>query len=159
MVFSSFRVSYLISTFFYAGRSPKAPGTAGSLAAFIPAYLLSLLPVPFYETLAVLSVLVFFIGIKTSDIVMNEKKEEDPGYIVIDEVVGQWIPLLFIPVMDIGLYALSFVFFRLFDIAKPFPVSYADKKIKGGTGVMLDDVFAGVYAAIAVVLIRRFLLS
>lgn len=64
---------------------------------------------------------------------------------VIDEVVGQWIVLIFSPLNPV-FYLTGFALFRLFDIFKPWPVSWADQKIGGGTGVMLDDVLAGVYA-------------
>ena len=85
----------------------------------------------------------------------DEFNTDDPQEIVIDEFVGQMIPLLCIPIYE-TLYLLpkiyyclaAFLLFRLFDIWKPFPVSYADKNVKGALGIMLDDIFAGIYSFI-----------
>jgi len=84
-------------------------------------------------------------------------KIADPGTVVWDEFVGQWIaltPLLWMPRGVLWIFA-GFILFRVFDIAKPWPVSWADRHVGGGFGVMLDDVFAGLYAALAMTLILR----
>jgi phosphatidylglycerophosphatase A len=83
-----------------------------------------------------------------------EDGEEDPGWIVIDEVVGQGLTLLLTP-PDLLNYAAGFALFRLFDIKKPWPVSWADQQIKGGLGIMLDDVLAGIYALALLTLLQR----
>ncbi|MEC8062077.1 MAG: phosphatidylglycerophosphatase A, partial [Pseudomonadota bacterium] len=72
---------------------------------------------------------------------------DDPGEIVVDEVVGQWLPLCVLPVEPVA-YAIAFVSFRFFDIVKPWPIGAADRRLKGGLGIMIDDVLAGLAAAI-----------
>jgi phosphatidylglycerophosphatase A len=82
---------------------------------------------------------------------------DDPGFVVWDEFVGQWValvPLLWLPFAWWWL-AMGFVLFRLFDVAKPWPVSWADRTIEGGLGVMLDDVLAGIYAALALTVLTK----
>ena len=95
-------------------------------------------------------------GVIASNTYQKLTGEKDSSVIVIDEVVGQLIAMMF--VMDnLVLVFISFIIFRIFDILKPWPASYADKKMTGGFGVMLDDVFAGIYAAILVCLIGSIL--
>ncbi len=137
-----------IASGFGAGFSPFAPGTAGSLAAFIPWLFLRGLPWPFYFALVAIA---FAIGVWASNVIVATLRIEDPGVIVWDEFVGQWIalmPLLWGGSRDWYGPIAAFVLFRLFDIWKPWPVSWADRRIDGGLGVMLDDVLAGFYAAI-----------
>ncbi len=125
------------------GLSPRAPGTVGSLAALIPWWLwLRHQDLALY--LGVL-VLAFGIGIWAANWVIARTRIEDPSVVVWDEFVGQWIALLLAPAgwqWVLGGFAL----FRLFDIWKPWPVRWADRKLHGGVGAMLDDVLAGVYA-------------
>ncbi|MEL7151287.1 MAG: phosphatidylglycerophosphatase A, partial [Pseudomonadota bacterium] len=146
--------------FFGVGYLKPAPGTWGSLAAFPAAWVLVTLGGPY---LLIFTLGLFFsLGIAATQQEMDETGAHDPGWIVIDEVVGQWIALL--PVafgaartgaspLDLwpGLLA-AFLFFRLFDIWKPGPVGWADRK-DSATGVMLDDVIAGFFAALVVVLL------
>ena len=73
----------------------------------------------------------------------------DPSRIIIDELVGQWITLFFLP-PDLLYYLIGFLLFRFFDIFKPWPANWADRKLHGGLGIMLDDVFAGIYSCIIV---------
>jgi phosphatidylglycerophosphatase A len=145
-----------IATGFGAGLSPLAPGTAGSLLALLPWLLLRELPWPWY---ALVLVLAFALGVWACDWITRELKIVDPGIAVWDEFVGQWLalmPLLFVSRSTLWIFA-GFTLFRLFDIAKPWPVSWADRTVKGGLGVMLDDVLAGAYAAAALALLLRFL--
>lgn len=125
------------------GLSPRAPGTVGSFAALIPWWLwLRHQDLALY--LGVL-VLAFGIGIWAANWVIARTRIEDPSVVVWDEFVGQWIALLLAPAgwqWVLGGFAL----FRLFDIWKPWPVRWADRKLHGGVGAMLDDVLAGVYA-------------
>lgn len=124
--------------------SPKAPGTAGSIAA-IPLYLLL---AEFEPIVYVGLVLVAFIlGVAACDWVARDMEVKDPGSIVWDEFVGLWIALFMLPE---GWYWLpvGFLLFRLFDILKPWPVSYLDRELSGGLGIMVDDVAAGVYSLI-----------
>lgn len=76
----------------------------------------------------------------------------DPGEIVIDEVAGQWLALLSAPLTPLA-YALVFLLFRIFDICKPWPVRWADRQVPGGLGIMLDDLLAAVYAALALLVL------
>lgn len=137
-------------TFFGLGLSPKAPGTVGSLGALIVAILL-LRVIPM-ESLFMLTIAVSIIGIFEVDRYERESQTHDDKSIVIDEVAGMWISLIFsISVaMSIGFnYAyelsliLSFLTFRLFDIWKPSTIGFIDRRVKGGLGVMGDDILAG----------------
>jgi phosphatidylglycerophosphatase A len=130
---------------FGAGLSPIAPGTAGTMATIPLAWLLSGLPLPAY-LLAVLIALLF--GIYASSVAGNRLGNKDPGVIVWDEMVGFWIAVAFVPV-HWAWWLAAFFLFRLFDIAKPWPVSWADRRLQGGLGIMLDDVIAGIYTAAA----------
>ncbi len=136
----------LIATGFGVGLLPKAPGTWGSLFALPVAWLI-------FEAsgragLAAAAVLVFAVGVWASGVCVNRLGNEDPKQVVIDEIAGQWLVLL---VVTPGwpAYMLGFALFRAFDILKPWPVSWADREIKGGLGIMLDDVLAAGYAAAA----------
>ena len=138
---------------FGSGLSPWAPGTAGSLAALLPWFAMRGLAWPAYTLVVVLA---FAIGVWASRVAIARLRIADPGCIVWDEFVGQWIalaPLLFFA--HDGRWVLAgFALFRLFDVWKPWPVSWADRNIKGGFGVMLDDALAGVLAAFALVLVH-----
>lgn len=141
---------------FGSGLSPVAPGTAGSLAALLPWFALRELPWPWY--LAAL-VFAFALGVWACTRVVERLRIGDPGFVVWDEFVGQWIalmPLLWVP-LRWWLLVAGFALFRLFDVVKPWPVSWADRRVKGGFGVMFDDVLAGIYAAIVVVVLTHFM--
>lgn len=144
---------HLMAVGFGSGLSPKAPGTCGSFAAMF--ICMGLLYCPVYVTLLV-TLVVFILG----TIACNKAEEamgmHDHGGIVIDEFVGMFISILAFPAA--WYWALvAFVLFRFFDILKPFPVNYADQKIGGGLGVMVDDVVAGIYAYLAGLLIMYFI--
>lgn len=144
----------LIATWFGAGLLPRCPGTWGTLAA-LP---FGALIIHQFGMMALLyaSIALFVVGIKASNIYMARTgKEHDPGEIVVDEVVGMWLVLLVtprgLPYSELGAYFTAFVLFRLFDITKPWPIRLADKRIKGGLGVMLDDVLASGFAAVVLI--------
>lgn len=134
-----------IASGFGAGLSPLAPGTVGSAVALLPYLWLRELPLPGY--LAVV-LAVFLLGVWTSQMLVARLRIEDPGCIVVDEFVGQWLALAFAPAGWIWVIV-GFLLFRLFDVAKPWPVSWADRNVGGGFGVMLDDALAGLLAAAA----------
>lgn len=134
---------------FGSGLSPKAPGTMGTLAA-VPIWLLMAPLAP--ELYWLLVLLAFFLGIYLCGSVSRQLQTHDHGGIVWDEFVGFWIVMPFIPSHPWSLI-LGFVLFRLFDIAKPWPINWLDKKVHGGLGIMLDDVVAGLYAALVAVFI------
>lgn len=127
-----------------AGRSPKAPGTAGSaLAALLAPFLF--LPLPLFWRGAVL-VLVFALGGLAATRAEKVLGREDPGEVVIDELAGQWIAYLPFASLSVWGLVIGFALFRLFDITKPFPIRRSEHWLPSGFGVMLDDVIAGGFA-------------
>lgn len=131
-----------IATGLYVGNIPKAPGTWGSLAALLPWLLVKDLPLPIY---LLLTVFLFVVGFFTAGSAEKILNSPDSGSIVIDEIVGMFITLTLAPDHPVA-WLLGFLYFRIFDIFKPFPVSWFDKHIHGGIGIMMDDVIAGIYA-------------
>ena len=136
------KIAEIISTVFYIGRLPLAPGTWCSFIAFLSWFYLRF----YIEGVFILyaSLILFFIGVAVSTIHSEVIKKDDPSEIVIDEWVGQWIALWLIPHSFYWGFA-SFVLFRFFDISKLGPVQGMDD-IKSGTGIMMDDVVAGILA-------------
>ena len=132
-------------TFFYTGLSPKAPGTVGSLLALV--FGVAIVRFLSLETLFLSTILVTILGIKRINAYEADGGEHDDKSIVIDEVAGMWLALVLSSTtwLQIGL---SFLFFRLFDIWKPSIIGRIDRKVKGGIGVMGDDVIAGIFAGI-----------
>ena len=145
-------IGYILATWFGCGRFPKAPGTAGTLGA-IPLYLL----VRGYGPFAVLAAAAICtaVGVWAADVVIETQKTKDPQIVVIDEVAGVLITLAACPLNWIGL-AVGVVLFRIFDQTKPWPANVAEKKLPGGWGVVFDDVAAGVWGAIVVLVLLRF---
>jgi phosphatidylglycerophosphatase A len=141
-----------IASGFGSGFSPFASGTVGSAVALIPWIALRDLEWPWY---LVAIAVAFAIGVWSADRVIRVLRIEDPGVVVWDEFVGQWIALLPLVVAPRGWpwIVAGFVLFRVFDVWKPWPASWADRSVKGGFGTMLDDVFAGVYAALGLALL------
>ena len=136
---------HILSFGFGAGLSPIAPGTMGTLIA-IPIFLVlvTFSPILYLLLIAIL----FFIGCWASGETAKALNVHDHPGIVIDEIVGYLITMLFVPVTWYWVI-LGFLLFRLFDIWKPWPVSIADKKLKGGLGIMLDDVLAALYSLLS----------
>jgi phosphatidylglycerophosphatase A len=132
-------------TFFYSGLFPKASGTAGSLLALGMG--VGIINYISMETLVLLTILFTLVGIKEINTYEEKSANHDDKRIVIDEVVGMWIALILSSSTPIQI-ALSFIFFRLFDIWKPSIIGRIDRNVKGGLGVMGDDVIAGVLAGI-----------
>ncbi len=133
-----------IATGLYVGKLPKAPGTWGSLAAFLPWFFIKDVGLPLYLFILVI---VFIVGFFTSGSAEKILNSPDSGSIVIDEILGMFITLMLAPNHPFA-WVLGFLFFRFFDILKPFPVSWFDTHIHGGIGIMMDDVVAGFYALI-----------
>jgi phosphatidylglycerophosphatase A len=143
---------HLLSFGFGSGLSPYAPGTAGTLAA-IPFYLLlSTLNPTAYLLVTLASVI---LGVYLCGRTSKALGAHDHAAIVWDEFAGFFITMLFVPT-SITTVILGFCLFRIFDIFKPWPASVIDTRIKGGLGVMLDDVFAGIYALLVLQLYLRF---
>lgn len=135
-----------VVTWFGTGLLPGAPGTWGSLAALPFAWGLSVAGGP--PLLALATVVVFLVGWGCSSLYARRTGLSDPGHVVIDEVAGQWLALIAVAPDAIS-YAAGFLLFRLFDIVKPWPANWADRSLKGGFGIMLDDIVAGAYAGAA----------
>ncbi len=156
------KLSYFWATFFGVGYCPFASGTAGSLAT-IPFAIGIAYYYGFYGVLLA-SIIIFFLGIFTVKEVLKYTKH-DPSIVVIDETAGQLFS--FILVADqlqgvfnlrVGLiYVFGFILFRIFDITKPQPAKWADSKVMNTWGVMLDDVFAGIYASLVLYMISYYL--
>jgi phosphatidylglycerophosphatase A len=135
------RVFLFIATGAGSGYLPKAPGTWGSLVGVLLWFLLYPLPLAWY---CILVAGIFIVGTIAAGAAEKIVDRGDPGLVVIDEIVGQLITLTAVPFHPIPII-LGFVFFRFFDILKPFPVGWLDSHIHGGLGIMLDDVAAGLY--------------
>ena len=144
------RLAEIIATFGYIGKAPFAPGTFGSIAAVIPCLIMGLLPV---AVAGILLVGALAAAAWSADVTARQWGADDPGAIVVDEVVGMMVSLLGHPLswpVVLGGLAL----FRLFDILKPFPVGWLDKRLKGGVGIVADDVAAGIMASAVLWLVR-----
>lgn len=131
-----------IATIGPVGFFPIAPGTLGTLVA-LAFVAITNLPVPLY---LVLTAIVIAVGIYASSVVEEITDEKDPGCIVIDEVAGYLVSMAFLPTTVFYLVS-SFILFRIFDILKPPPLDRL-QRLKGGTGVMADDILAGIYTNI-----------
>ena len=135
------------------GKIKYAPGTIASLiTCFLFLFLINSLDITVIFLITLIIFIYSFVAINNS---FDEFDAEDPQEIVIDEVVGQMLPLLAIPVYE-TLYSLpamyyyisSFLLFRLFDIWKPYPINHVDDNVKGSLGILLDDILAGIYSII-----------
>lgn len=135
---------FLLATWFGCGLSPRAPGTVGTLGA-IP-FGAALLWSGGIEGLLTATIIVFTLGLWAAREYERHTGAHDPGAIVIDEVAGMWLAMAVAGLSPV-MIALAFVLFRFFDIKKPWPVSWADRKLPGAWGVMTDDIIAGAYAA------------
>ncbi len=148
------RLLSIIASGFGSGLSPIAPGTVGSALAAIIYYFFiwesvnNFLSIVFFILFIIVS---FFIGIFAYS---QTAEEEDPKSFVWDEFVGMWIACIPLSLFQLELVWLigAFILFRIFDIVKPFPVSYYDKNFKNSFGVIMDDVCAGLYVVAVLVL-------
>jgi len=134
----------------FSGLSPKAPGTVGSLISLL--ILLPLIPYLHVSTIFLLSLLISVLAVKQIDIYEKEVGIHDGKEIVIDELAGMWIAISICGITQENMMImapLAFVYFRLFDIWKPSIIGKIDRDVKGGWGVMGDDLVAGVAAGIA----------
>ena len=148
-----YKTSDWIASVAKIGYLPVAPGTWGSFIALLVWWYF----IPEQETFTYILILanLFLIGVITSSITSEQKKEKDPSSVVIDEWVGMWLTLLVVPKQLIWMMAAFFIF-RLFDIAKIFPIKHLEK-LNGGWGIMLDDVLAAIYALIVLLLLQAVL--
>ncbi len=127
---------------FGSGLSPRAPGTVGTVVA-VPLYAaMAGLPLPYYSAVLVLT---FLLGVYLCGAASRRLGVHDHGGIVWDEFVGYWITMWALPAHWTWALA-GFVLFRLFDILKPWPIRWLDRRVHGGFGIMIDDVLAGIFA-------------
>jgi len=156
------RFNLLFLSFFKVGKIKYAPGSIASLFTCVLFFFLII----YFNIFIIffLTLLIFFYSLIAINNSYEFFDEKDPQEIVIDEFVGQMIPLLAIPVYE-TLYPthklfyifLAFCIFRFFDILKPFPISYIDRNTKGSLGIMLDDVVAGIFTIIVLMICFFFL--
>ena len=151
--------AWAVGTFFGAGLLKPGPGTYGSVAALLLWYVAAHIFHPALLALsigtAIAAIVATLIGIPAATIVARESGRKDPGHVVIDEVAGQLITLIALPAVP-GYAVLGLLLFRFFDILKPWPVRKLES-LPEGTGIMMDDVAAGVLALICAQLIHRFI--
>ena len=138
----SSRIAVAIASFGYTGFAPVAPGTVGSAAAFLLILPLRWAAVPGLEPAA--AILLFVLGVWSARITERHLGVEDPGPVVLDEVVGMFVSLVWLP-SSWPVFLSAFVAFRAFDIVKLWPTNRFER-LPGGWGIMADDVMAGVYA-------------
>ena len=146
------QLGVLIATFFGVGRIRIAPGTWTSLLVTLIIYFIPAQFFPF-ALLALVTGVVFIIGIPAAATCEKHFQKKDPHQCVIDEVAGQLLSLWFLP-HTIGFYGAAFLLFRFFDILKPFPIK-ASERLPHGIGIMLDDMLAGLYSLAILQVIRN----
>lgn len=142
----------LMATVGGVGLLPWAPGTWGSLLAGILAWIVA--PVIGVPALLALAALVFALGCWAADRVATASGQSDPGLVVIDEVVGQWLVLAVAPHTAVS-FGAGIVLFRLVDILKPWPIRAMERSFRGGFGIMIDDIAAAGYAGVILYLILK----
>ena len=140
-------IAWILATWFGSGCSPKAPGTVGSFFS-LPLILIGILGGS--SLFICVAFILFFVGWWATDVVLKTQKDTDPGFVVIDETVGQMLTFALIVNAPMHWYVpvLGFALFRFFDIVKIWPASFFDKIVHNAFGVMADDVVAGIYAAL-----------
>lgn len=140
----------LYCTFLYLGLLPFAPGTFGTLGAVIPYYLISeFKSIPYLITIIIFALISIYITNQS----MRFYKSDDPGEIVIDEACGYLFTMFMVPFNWVNVL-IGFLLFRFFDILKPYPIRKIEK-LRDGYGIILDDVLAGIYSNIVLLLIIR----
>ncbi len=155
------KIIFLFVTLFGIGKISKIPGSVASLLTTI--FLFFLLHILKFSPniILILIIIIFFISLYAINIFVKDLDNKDPNEIVIDEFIGQSIPICLYEISHEGMketstvltfYFIMFVLFRIFDITKPYPVSYYDKNFKNSFGVIMDDVAAGLYVVAVLVL-------
>jgi phosphatidylglycerophosphatase A len=140
--------AHFIALGFGSGLAPKAPGTFGTLAAIALYYALALVLPPL--AIAFLAIPLFFVGVWACDVTGRDLGVQDHGAMVWDEIVA-FLPLAAVSSASPWLQLVAFALFRLFDIWKPYPIRELERQVKGGMGVMVDDVVAAFYAYVVFV--------
>jgi phosphatidylglycerophosphatase A len=151
------RLAVVLATWAGVGYAPIAPGSFGSLAALAAAYVLLWAGLPAWG-LALAAAVLFLPGCWAAGVVERQSRKNDPGEVVVDEVVGQWVALAAIDPMHWQHWLAAFLLFRFFDILKPYPIRRLER-LPGGYGVVADDAAAGLCAMIVVAGLRRLTLG
>lgn len=160
------KIANIIATYFGLGLSKFAPGTVGSLGTIPLVYIL--IYFGGFWALFISIPVIFFIGAKATKVVASQSGDDDPSKVVIDETAGMLTTFSLVtflaPEVLLGsnswiYYIAGFALFRFFDILKMGPVKYADTKIKNAYGVMLDDIFAGIFASILLLCLLFFMVN
>jgi len=144
----------LIATWFGCGYVPVAPGTAGSLAAVLIAIALHIEYGAARGTVLILTAILLAPGIWSAGVTAKRAGLEDPRFVVVDEVIGQWITLAGASVWNWKSFLAAFFLFRILDVWKPPPVRQLER-LPGGFGIVADDVMAGLYGALAIFVLDR----
>ena len=155
------KINYLFVTLFGIGKIKKIPGSIASLITtiflFFLLHILNISP----NIILIFVIIIFFISLYAINIFIKDLNNKDPKEVVIDELIGQSIPICLYEIAHEGtketshvltFYFIMFILFRIFDITKPYPVSYYDNKFKNSFGVIMDDVCAGLYVVAVFVL-------
>lgn len=148
-------IARAIAVWFGCGLAPVAPGTAGSLAALAIAILLHTYAGAGPITFAILAALLLWPGIWAAGVVARVEGKSDPGIVVVDEVIGQWITIAGAGTLNWKSWLAAFALFRILDVWKPPPARQLER-LHGGLGIVADDVMAGLYGALAIFLLDRF---
>jgi len=145
--YKGYKIQKLFLTFFYTGLTPKAPGTAGSIAGA----LIALVALHYFNlsltTLLLATILITIVAVKEIDKYEKTSQTHDDKEIVVDEVAGVWLAICLTTGSMVEIL-LALIFFRIFDIWKPSYIGRIDRDVKGGLGVMGDDILAGIVAGI-----------
>jgi phosphatidylglycerophosphatase A len=154
------KIREFLFTAFYSGYSPVAPGTMGTLVAMAIYIIENLVfsdidPVKLNIFNFIFLLIIIYPSIKLADSAEKFYKTKDPQQVVIDEVLGYWTGVLFIP-FSFSYAIIAFILFRLFDITKPFPIRYFES-LPGGLGIIMDDIIAGIYTLACMHIIIYFL--
>ena len=160
------KLNLIFVTFFGIGKIKKIPGTFASLATTILLFFLFHILDVSPNIILFAVVIIFLISLYAVNIFIKDLSNKDPKEVVIDEVIGQSIPIYLYEVSHnipkdfndaLKFYLIIFILFRFFDITKPFPVNYFDKNFKNSFGVIMDDVCAGLYVALVLILYMIFI--
>ena len=155
------KINFLFVTLFGIGKLKKIPGSYASLVTTIFLFFLFHIFNISVNIVLISVILIFFISLYSVNIFIKDLDNKDPKEIVIDEFIGQSIPICLYEIAHVGtketsqiltFYFIMFILFRVFDIAKPYPVNYYDKNFKNSFGVIMDDVCAGLYVVAVLVL-------
>lgn len=140
--------AWLLATWFGCGKSRQAPGTVGALAALLPVIGMATYGVADWRWVVIALIAIFTLpGIWAAGAHARWSGRKDPGDVVVDEVLGQWVTIAFATELNWAGIAIAFFLFRLFDIVKPPPVRQAEA-LPGGIGIVADDLAAGVFAGL-----------